>query len=78
VQGRLALRVLHATSSPTLLAGHRPNTALAVSHFADDALEHRAGVAVQLAGLGADDLVVRIAGNLPASSQAWKNGVQSM
>jgi len=61
------------------LAGHSPNTAFAVSHFS-------ATIRPSMAWASANSSLawvpttssVRIAGYLPASSQAWKNGVQSI
>ncbi|MNV41232.1 hypothetical protein D3C71_1328620 [compost metagenome] len=71
--------VRRCTSSPTLLAGHSPNTALAVSHFSSTmrASIARASRYNSLAWVPTISSV-RMAGYLPASSQAWKNGVQSI
>ena len=67
------------TSSPTLFAGHSPNTAFAVSHFSRMIVSSiaRASRYNSLACVPTTGSV-RIAGYLPASSQAWKNGVQSI
>uniref|UniRef100_A0A914YJ75 Uncharacterized protein n=1 Tax=Panagrolaimus superbus TaxID=310955 RepID=A0A914YJ75_9BILA len=70
VQGGFALRVLHADVVADAVG--RPQAEHGLGRqplLADDALEHRAGIAVQLAGLGADDLVGEdgreLAGQLP-------------
>ncbi len=66
-------------SSPTALAGKKPKTALAVSHFSAIsrssivcASSYSALAVSPVAGL------LRMSGNLPFISQALKNGCQSM
>jgi hypothetical protein len=55
------------------------STALAVNHFSPRrSLQHRLRVGEQRARGFADLVVVENGGIAPASSQVWKNGVQSM
>jgi hypothetical protein len=66
-------------SSPTALAGKNPSTALAVSHLSSTirssmawASSYKARAVSPVLGL------LRMSGNFPLSSQALKNGCQSM
>ncbi len=79
VQGGLALWVLHAHVVADAVGRPQAEHGLGGQPLlADDAVEHRAGIAVQLAGLAADDLVGEDRRELAGKLPAWKNGVQSM
>ncbi len=79
VQGGLALWVLHAHVVADAVGRPQAEHGLGGQPLlADDAVEHRAGIAVKLAGLAADDLVGEDRRELAGKLQAWKNGVQSM
>ena len=66
-------------SSPTALAGQKPTTALAVSHFsATMRFSMACASANSFLASAPTTLSSRMRGYLPGSSQVWKNGVQSM
>ena len=67
------------TSSPTLFAGQKPITALARSHFSST-IRFSIACASRNSSLAWVPTMssVRMAGKRPASSQALKNGDQSM
>ena len=66
-------------SSPTALAGQKPITALAVSHFsATRRLSIACASANSFLASGPTTLSSKMRGYLPCSSQVWKNGVQSI
>ena len=68
-----------STSSPTAFAGQKPITALAVTHFsATMRLSIACASANSFLASGPTTLSSRMRGYLPASSQVWKKGVQSM
>ena len=66
-------------SSPTALAGNRPITPFAVSHFSAIALSSiSCASSYSLRAVSPDAGLLRMSGNLPFISQALKNGCQSM